>query len=153
MIDHRQIALRLRDVGMRRWQRFFPNTKRAKMSLLGLGVTLLVGVKDCQIIQNRSDVGVLGSELLFVNLKRVQVVRLGRFLSARSSENQRDVVEHRSQIRVKQVVELRTGSDRLLIVADRFFLLAKVIAQKSQSTRRSVKQALVGRLGFLENAV
>jgi len=47
-----------------------------------LGVTLLIGVKDREVVQNRGDVGVLGSELLFVNLKRVQVIRLGRFLAA-----------------------------------------------------------------------
>src|SRR2546430_14841178 len=103
-----------------RWrQNFFPNTKRAKMSLLGLSLTLFVRVKDREVIQNRSNIGVLRSELLFVNLKRVQIVRLGRFLPARSSENQRDVIEHRSQIRIRQIVELGAGKDCFLVITDR----------------------------------
>ena len=80
MIHHRQIAFGLRDVGMRRRQNFLANRECTEMRFLSLGVTLLVRVKNSEVIQNRSDIGVLRPELFFVNLKRVQIIRFGRFL-------------------------------------------------------------------------
>ena len=95
----------------------------------------------------------LRAELFLVNLERVQIIRLGRFLPAGLSKNQRDVVEHCSQIGIRQIVELGPGRDRFLVITDRFFLLAEVVAQKREPAGRAIEQTLIQRFGFFENAV
>src|SRR5437016_10677751 len=113
-------------------QHLLPDRESAQMRLFSLGVAFFVCVKDGEVIKNRRDISVLWTKLLFVNLERVQVVRLGRLLPARFSEDKRDVVEHRPQIGVREIFQMRPSRDRFLIVTDRFFLLTEVIAEKSK---------------------
>ena len=56
------------------------------------GKAPLVGVENREVVQHRSDVGVIRPQLFFINFERVKVVRLRRFLPAGFSVNEREVV-------------------------------------------------------------
>ena len=68
------------------------------MRSLRLGKTPFVRVEDSQVIEDGCDIGMFRTQLLFVNLKRVQIIRLRRLLATRFPEDQRDIVQHRAQI-------------------------------------------------------
>src|SRR5437667_288635 len=74
MINDREIAFRLGDVGVAGRKYFLTDGKRAEMNLFRLRKTLLVCIKDAEIIQYGSDIGMFRPELAFVNLKSTEVV-------------------------------------------------------------------------------
>src|SRR5437660_9725552 len=123
------------------------------MDFLSLGIAPLVSIKDRQIIEHRSHVGMIGAELFLVNFKRVQIIWLSCLLAAGLAENERDIVQHCPQIRIRQLLQLRPSSDRFLIKTDRFLGLAQVIAQKSKAARGVEKRALIGRFYFFKNGM
>jgi len=60
MINDREIAFRLGDVGVAGRKYFLADGERAEMNLLRLRKTLLVCIKDAEIIQDGSDIGMFG---------------------------------------------------------------------------------------------
>src|ERR1700720_1733886 len=95
----------------------------------------------------------LRTQLLFVNLKCVQIIGLRRFLASRFPKDERNVIQHRAQIRIREIVQLRAGCDGFFVVANGFLRLPKIVAQKCEATRQAVKRALIGRSSFLQNGV
>ena len=77
---------------------FFPNGEGTQVGLFRFGEAALVRVEDTKIVQDRRDIGMLRPELLFVNLKRVKIVRFSSFLPARLAKNERHIIQHRAQL-------------------------------------------------------
>src|SRR4051812_19642316 len=150
MIDHGEITFRLRDVRMRRRMELFPNRERAKMRFLGFGETALVRVKDREIIQDRSDVGMLRAELFFINIERVQVIGLGRFLPPSLPINESDVVEDGAEIRIGNIRQPGAGFESRLVISQRSFGFTKVVANEAETPGGSKEGAIVDRLGFFQ---
>ena len=75
----------------------------------------------------------VGPELLLINVERVQIIGLGRFLPAGLAIDQRDVVQHRPEIGIREVRQLRSSLDRLLVMGDRCISFAEIITKKSQA--------------------
>ena len=106
MVNDREITVRLRDVGVPLGIGLAANRECALMHLLRLLQPALAGIKDAKIIQDGRDIRVFGSEMFFIEIERVQVTRLGRFLPPAPTINESDIVEHCSQIGVAHVPEL-----------------------------------------------
>src|SRR6266496_4943423 len=136
---------------MSRGMHLFPNGQGAKMYFFRLGVATLVRVKNGQIIEHGSYVRMVRAELLLINLQGVQIIRLRCLLASRFSENEGNIVQHRAEVRVRQIFQLGAGRNRFLVKTDRFFGLAQVIAQKGKSPRGAKKSTLVERFCFIED--
>ena len=120
------------------------------MHLLRFLQAAFAGVEDPKIIQDGGDIRVLGSEMFFIELERVQVTRLGRFLPSTPTVNESDIVEHRPQIGVAHVSELAPGPNGCLVVSDRFLFLSAHIAKVSQPARQPIDRLLVGWLNRVD---
>src|SRR5947207_1858385 len=59
------------------------------MDFLRLGIAPLVSIKDRQVIEHRSHVGMIGAELFLVNFQRVQIIWLSCLLAAGLAANVR----------------------------------------------------------------
>ena len=123
------------------------------MNLLGFGVATLVGIKHGEIVQDRGDVGMVRAELFLVNLERVQIVRLGGLLPSGLPKNERDIVQDRTEVGIREIVYLATNGDRAFIKPDGFFRLAELIAQKRQPPRGTKQRPLVRQLRFFPNGI
>ena len=150
MVNDRKIAVRLRDCGMPCGIGLATNRKRTLMHLLRFLQAAFAGVEDPKIIQDGGDIRVLGSEMFFIELERVQVTRLGRFLPSTPTVNESDIVEHRPQIGVAHVSEQAPGLDGCLVVSDRFLFLSAHIAKVSQPARQPIDRLLIGRLNRVD---
>ena len=146
MIDDRKITVRLCDIRVPRGIGLAANRKRTLMHLLGFFQAAFAGIEDPKIIQDGGDIRVLGSEMFFIELERVQVTRLGRFLPSTPTVNESDIVKHRPQIGVAHVPKLASGPNGCLVVRDRFLFLFAHIAEVSQSSGQPINRPLVGRL-------
>src|SRR4030088_2296353 len=115
------------------------------MSFFSLGKSYLVRVTYAEVVQARRHVGMFRAEMFFVNLERMQIIGLGRFLPSCFSKNQRDVVQHRAEIGIRQIFQLSAGSDCFFIITDRLFHLPEVVTGESEPAGRAVQRALIWR--------
>jgi hypothetical protein len=99
MINDREIALRLRDIGMARGKCFFADGEGADMNLFCFGKTLLVCIKDAEIVQHRGDIGMFRPELRFVNLEGAQVVWFSGRGAAGFAADKSNIVQQCAEIR------------------------------------------------------
>ena len=99
MINDREIAFRLGDVGVAGRKYFLADGERAEMNLLRLRKTLLVCIKDAEIIQYGSDIGMFRPELAFVNLKSTEVVWFSGGAAAGFAAHKSNIVQQRAEIR------------------------------------------------------
>ena len=91
-----------------------------------------IGVEDAEVIQHGRDIRVLGSEMFFVKLERVQIIWLGRFLPSAPAINQSDIIQHRAEIGVADVAELAPDLDRLFVESDCLLFVSARIAKVSR---------------------
>ena len=69
------------------------------MNLLRLGKTPLVCIKDAEIIQDRSDIGMFRAKLAFVNLKSTEVVWFSGGAAAGFAAHKSNIVQQGAEIR------------------------------------------------------
>src|SRR6476659_3342562 len=124
MIKDREIALRLGDIGIGFVISLPTDGERALVSALGFVKSPLVGVENAKVVQDRGDIRMLGPQLLFVKLERVQVVRLGRLLPAAPAVDECDVIQHRAELRMRNISKRGGGLDGSFIESNRFLFRA-----------------------------
>ena len=127
--------------------------ERPQMYLLRLVKSAFVGIKDREIVQHRSNIGMVRSELLFINLQSAQIIGFGGLLPARLTENERDVVKHGPDVGIGDVLNLASSSYCFLVKVDRFIGLTKTIEEEGQSSRRAVDGALIWRGSLFKDRV
>src|SRR5438132_7487228 len=98
MINDREIAFRLRDIWVTGGEYFFTNAEGAEMNLFRFGKTLLVCIKDAEIVQHRGDIGMFRPELRFVNLEGAQVVWFSRRGAAGFAAAKSNIVQQCAEI-------------------------------------------------------
>src|SRR5438132_11421345 len=101
MINDREISFRLGDVGMAGSKYFLTDVKRAEINLFRLRKTLLVCIKDAEIIQYGSDIGIFRPELAFVNLKSTELVWFSGGAAAGLAAYKSNIVQQRAEIRTR----------------------------------------------------
>src|SRR5258707_8067466 len=99
MINDREIAFRLGDVGVAGRKYFLADGQRAEMNLFRLRKTLLVCIKDAEIIQYGSDIGMFRSKLAFVNLKSTDVAWFSGGAPGGFAAHKNNIVQQGAEIR------------------------------------------------------
>src|SRR5450432_1486925 len=138
---------------MRRRMGLLANRERTKMCFLRFGKAALVCVKNGEVIQDRSNIRMIRAKLLFINLQSVKIIRLRGFLPPGPSIDQGDVVQHRPEIGIREILQFGASLKGNLVVPDGGIGFAKIVAEKSKPAGRTKKCAAVDRLGFFQKAV
>ena len=99
MINDREIAFRLGYVGVAGGKCFLADGERAEMNLFRFGKTLLVCIKDAEIIQHRGDIGMFRPELGFVDLESTEIVWFSCGAAAGFAAHKSNIVQQGAEIR------------------------------------------------------